>query len=225
MGIPPAGVLLPAEGEEPVEALAEGQGSGAVADAAFDEGGHTGLLFGPKGPDAVDGILHFDGSEWKREPIEIPPGSEADFEILAIDATGLGNAWALAAARRSAGPVGRPAGADVRPPKARSGSNAAERDAARRRRCAGQGIAGAAPIGGASQPLTVTADGVWIDLTATFDGVDRDVTVFYDIGDAAVTGSWCDAATSAAHGRWGSSSRARAATAASPGPEGNSAPA
>ncbi len=94
---PPVGILLPAEGGEPAESLAEDQGSGAVAVAAFDEGGAYRPPLRAQGPlKAVDGIVHFDGSEWKREPIEIPTGSEAHFEILAIDATGLGNAWALA---------------------------------------------------------------------------------------------------------------------------------
>lgn len=193
VGVPPAGVLRPAEGGAPAEALADDQGSGAIADAAFDEGGHTGLLFGPKGPGVVDGIVHFDGSEWKREPIEIPAGSEAHFEILAIDATGLGNAWALAEPvgglerstvllQRTSTPEGprwveRPL----------SGTPFAASDTP------AQGIAGVAPIPGASQPLSVTADGAWIDLTATIEGVSRDVTLFYDSGDAAVTGAWCDA--------------------------------
>ncbi len=121
-----------------------------------------------KGAPLADGIVHFDGSEWrKREPVEIPPGSETHFRILAIDATGLGNAWALAEADEDLGrsvvllertstagraALGRaPAGGDARSPS---------------RDIPGDGIAGAAPIGGAAQPLTVTADGAWIDLTA-----------------------------------------------------------
>ena len=58
----------------------------------------------------------------------------------------------------------------------------------------GDGIAGAGPIGGAAQPLTVTEDGAWIDLTAQIEGVSRDVTLFFDSGSDTVTGSWCDAA-------------------------------
>jgi hypothetical protein len=191
--VPPAGVLRPAEGGAPAEALAEDQGSGAIADAAFDEGGHTGLLFAPKGPDVVDGIVHYGGSEWKREPIEIPAGSETHFEILAIDATGLGNAWALAepvgGLERSTVLLERTSTPEgplwVERPLAGTPFAASDTPA--------QGIAGAAPIAGASQPLTVTADGAWIDLAATIEGVSRDVTLFYDIGDAAVTGAWCDA--------------------------------
>ncbi len=54
------------------------------------------------------------------------------------------------------------------------------------------GIAGLEPIGGAAQPLTVTSDGVWIDLTGTIGGIGQDITIYYGIGAGAVTGSWCD---------------------------------
>ena len=51
----------------------------------------------------------------------------------------------------------------------------------------------------------------------------RDVTLFYDSGADAVTGSWCDA-RALRRRRSASSSRARAATAASPGRAAGSAP-
>jgi hypothetical protein len=192
VGAPPADALRPVEGGAPAESLADDQGSGAVADAAFDEGGHTGLFFGPKGRGAVDGILHFNGSEWKREPIEVPVGSETHFEILAVDATGVANAWALAEAKdtfnrsvvllqRTVTPEG-----PLWVERPLDGTPFAASDTP------GQGIAGVAPVAGASQPLTVTSDGAWIDLAATIDGVGRDATLFYDFGDAAVTGVWCD---------------------------------
>jgi hypothetical protein len=193
---PPAGVLLPAAGEQPAESLGADQGSGAIALAAFDEAGRTGLLFGPQGRSAADGIVHFDGNEWtKREPIEIPLGSETHFRILAIDATGLGNAWALAEADPSLGRsvvllertltpdgplwVERPLGAT---PFAS-------------RETLDEGIAGVEPIPGASQPLTVTAGGAWIDFAAEIGGEDLDVTAFFDKGAGAVTGTWCDASS------------------------------
>jgi hypothetical protein len=191
---PPDGVLRPAEGEAPAESLVAEQGAGAVAIAAFDEGSQTGLLFGPQGRSVIDGIVHYDGDQWSREPIEVPLDSEGKLRILAIDATGLGNAWALAEpdgetssaslvllerTSTSEGPlwVERPL----------AGTPFAERDEP------AQQIAAAAPIGGSAQPLTVTADGAWIDLTATINGVERDVTLFFDSGADAVTGSWCDA--------------------------------
>jgi hypothetical protein len=190
---PPPTVLLPAEGEQPAEALADEGGLGAIAIAAFDEAGGTGLLFGPKGrasPD--DGIVHYDGTEWtSREPIQIPAGSEEELEIVAIDATGPANAWALAVAdedlKRSAVLLERTGTAEgwVERPLAGTPFAADETPA--------QEIAAVEPLPGASQPLTVTADGVWIDLVASIKGVERDVTLFYDIGKGEVTGSWCDA--------------------------------
>jgi hypothetical protein len=190
---PPPGVLLPAEGGAPAEALADDQGAGAIALAAFDEAGHTGLFFGPTGRSATDGIAHFDGQQWlPREPIEIPAGSETNFRILAIDATGAGNAWAIAAAKstlnRSVVLLERTStsGGPLWVERPLSGTPFAESDNP------GAEIAGAAALGGAAQPLTVTSDGVWIDLTATIAGVEHDATLFYDGGSDAVTGSWCD---------------------------------
>lgn len=193
LAAPPPGVLLPAEGEAPAEALAGDHGAGAVADAAFDEGGKTGLLFGPQGRSVADGIVHFDGAEWSREPVAIPAGSEAHFHLLAVAATGLGNAWAIAEADpalgRSVVLLERTATGEgplwVERPL--SGTPFAEREAP------AEEIADVAPIGGAAQPLTVTADGVWIDLSASIEGVDRDLTLFYDGGAGTVSGVWCDA--------------------------------
>ncbi|MGC1853321.1 MAG: hypothetical protein WA687_12865, partial [Solirubrobacterales bacterium] len=191
---PPPGVLLPAEGEAPAEDLAGDQGLGAIANAAFDEGGRTGLLFAPVGRSVADGMIHFDGQEWKpREPVEVPAGSESKFHILAIDATGLGNAWALAEA---ADTLGRSVlllertstpGGPLWVERPLAGTPFADADTP------AEEIADVAPIGGATQPLTVTSEGIWIDLTATIGGAPQDVTLFYDIGDAAVTGAWCDA--------------------------------
>jgi hypothetical protein len=190
---PPPDVLLPAEGGAPAESLAGDQGLGTIANAAFDEGGATGLFFAPVGRSVADAVIHFDGAAWKREPVEVPVGSESLFHILAIDATGSGNAWALAEAASS---LGRSAvllertstpGGPLWVERPLAGTPFADADTP------AEEIVGAAPVGGASQPLTVTADGAWIDLTAMIEGVGRDVTLFYDRGDAAVTGSWCDA--------------------------------
>ncbi len=191
---PPPEVLLPAEGEAPPEALAGDQGLGAVAIAAFDEAGATGLVFAPQNRSVADAIIHFDGNEWGREPVEVPVGSEASFHVRAIDATGLGNAWAIAEAddalgrslvllERTSTPEG-PLWVD----SPLAGTPFASSDSP------GDGILGAAPIGGGAQPLTVTEDGAWLDLAAQIEGVGRDVTLFFDRGSASVTGSWCDAA-------------------------------
>ncbi|HEX3239465.1 MAG TPA: hypothetical protein VHR18_04945 [Solirubrobacterales bacterium] len=190
---PPATVLFPAEGERPAESLAGELGAGQIADAAFDEDGHTGLLFAPIGRSAADGVIHYDGTEWSREEVKVPAGMEDSFHIVAIDATGLANAWAIAEAdpaqgrsfvllQRTTTPDG-----PLWVERGLGSARFADRDTP------SLGIAGLAPIGGAAQPLTVTADGVWVDLTATIDGVSRDLTVYYAIAAGAVSGSWCDA--------------------------------
>lgn len=191
---PPPDVLLPAEGEAPAEALAGDQGLGSVAVAAFDEPGGTGLFFGPQGRSVAGGIVHFDGGEWHREPIEPPPALSGSLHVRAIDATGLGNAWAIAETddaglNRSLVLLERtstPEGARW-VERTLAGTPFREADAP------ADGIADAAPIGGAAQPLTVTEDGAWIDLAATIEGLARDVTLFYEFGSGSVTGSWCDA--------------------------------
>ncbi len=94
----------------------------------------------PRGARAEQAVIHWDGSSWSREPVQIPAGSETDFRILAIDATGLGNAWAIAAADPALGGPSSSCSAP-RPAKVRSGSSAASarpssptRDAGRRHR-------------------------------------------------------------------------------------------
>ncbi len=200
---PPATVLLPAEGERPAEALAGESGSGQIANAAFDEGGRTGLFFAPIGRSVADGVIHYDGSQWTREPVVVPLGSEAELHILAIDATGLANAWAIAEADES---LGRslvllqrtitPGGPEwVERPLA--GTPFADRENP------GAGTAAVAPIGAAAQPLTVTSEGIWLDLAATIAGAGRDVSLYYDIAKGNVTGAWCAVATLCPQGELG----------------------
>lgn len=191
---PTAEVLLPAEGEAPPEALADEGGSGAVADAAFDvAGGRTGLMFGPQGRKVAAAIVVYDGTEWRRETIYLPTGLTGSFHVRAVAATGLGNAWAIAETddvglNRSVVLLERTSTPDgplwVERPLAGTPFREADDPA--------DGIADAAPVPGAAQPLTVTQDGAWIDLTAQIDGIERDVSLYYDIGAEAVTGSWCD---------------------------------
>jgi hypothetical protein len=191
---PPPGVLLAAEGEAPAEELAAEEGAGAIADAAFDESGHTGLFFAPKGRSSEQAVIHWDGVAWNREPIAVPAGTEAKFHVLAIGATGGANAWAIAEAAEALGRsfvllqrVSNGGGAEW-VERGLGAARFADRDTP------AEGIEGLAPIGGAAQPLTVTQDGVWVDLGGTIEGVKRDLTIFYDSGVGAVTGSWCDAA-------------------------------
>ncbi len=194
---PPATVLRPAEGGAPAEALAGELGAGQIANAAFDDAGaRTSLFFAPVGRSVADRIVRFDGpsSEWRYEPVKVPLGSEARFHVLSIDATGPGNAWAIAEAADSLGRSFVLLERTLTPEgplwveRGLGAAKFADRDTP------ALGISGLAPIGGAAQPLTVSADGVWVDLAGTVGGAPLDITVFYDIGTGAVTGSWCDVA-------------------------------
>jgi hypothetical protein len=197
---PPPEALLPVEGERPAESLAGDGGAGAIAIAAFDAAGSTNLLFGPQGRSLVDGIVHYDGSAWKREPICLGPSptpctppAGTQLRIVAIDATGPVNAWALAVADQ---PVGRSAillERELTPQGALWRERSLGATPFADRETPAEEIAGVEPIGGAAQPLTVTADGSWIDFTAEIGGLDLDVSAFYDRGIGAVTREWCDA--------------------------------
>jgi hypothetical protein len=191
---PPPGILLPAEGEAPAEALAAEQGGGAVAVAAFDAAdGRTGLIFGPQGRKVAAAMVVYDGAGWQRETIALPPGLTGSFHVRAVAATGLGNAWAIAETddatlNRSVVLLERTVTSEgglwVERPLLETKLREAESPA--------DGIAGAAPVPGAAQPLTVTQDGVWIDLTATVNGVERDATLYYDASADVVARDWCD---------------------------------
>ena len=133
-------VLMPADVSQPAETLADDHGSGNVAVAAIDEGPHTGLFFGPQGRSVADAIVHFDGSGWTREPICLGAtptpcvAPTVHFRILAIDATGLGNVWAIAEADSSLNRSVCSARAYRHPGRARLGGAPAGRDPVRRSR-------------------------------------------------------------------------------------------
>lgn len=185
---PDSTVLMAAEGE----VLASDNGAGEIADAAFDEAGRTGLFFAAKGRSVEEAVIHWDGQTWTREPIKVPADTGGSFHIRAIGATGAANAWAIAEVDPTQGSsfvlLERVASG---PPEWVERGIAAAKFAARD--TPGEGIEGLAPIGGAARPLTVTQDGLWIDLTATIGGFPQDLTIFYGIAAGAVTGSWCDA--------------------------------
>ncbi|MDQ3644901.1 MAG: hypothetical protein M3356_05260, partial [Actinomycetota bacterium] len=192
---PPDSVLLPAGDGRPAEVLAEGSGAGAVAVAAVDEAAGTGLFVAPMGRVVEDAILHYDGQDWTREPVEVPAGSEADFGIVALDASDAGNAWALArtdpALGRGITLFERTTGQGGPRWVQRSLGSSVFAD----RASPGQGVTEVGPLGGGSQPLTVTSDGIWIDGTLTSAAVAREFTIYFDPdGTGAVTGSWCDVA-------------------------------
>ncbi|HTE59138.1 MAG TPA: hypothetical protein VK631_02235, partial [Solirubrobacteraceae bacterium] len=171
-------------------------GQGSVT--AVDDGGHTGLLVVPIRRETrtdtlsgtVDGILRWDGSAWSRERIEPLPGAPpAVFRPVAVDATGLDNAWMLAHATGRGVVLYRRAVRDGEPlwehvPLAGHPFTQAAVQA--------QGIAAVTPNRYPADGLTVTADGVWVDATFDHGGERRFATLRVDRGSATVAATWCD---------------------------------
>ena len=187
---PPPGVVDAGAGE----AIARDQGAGPIALAAYDTPDRTGLFLPVVGGAVERAIAHWDGTAWSREPIDVPAGSSASFRVVALGATAAGNAYLLAETdpalgdgivllARGDGPGGpswepRPLGA----PLFAAASTPAS------------GVQSLGPLDGeAQQPLTVTANGVWIDGTMALDGGDEsDFSLYWSIAGQHVTGSWCD---------------------------------
>ncbi len=213
--------------QEPSEAppLKEGEllfgSSRAPLIAALDEGaGKAGALVVPVGESSQaleNSVLHWDGTHWTRETIEVPAASSEEFHVLGIGAASPTNAWLLAQLSSSKYPAGSVAlfrrvrkesvGTWVWEPVALSPG--APDNEAHPLTVPVTSVGGAPPtepftaVGTGSPPkiesqaLTVTGEGVWID------GQRADVhtvkpastTIFFKPeGEAAagqVTASWC----------------------------------
>ncbi|HET6997570.1 MAG TPA: hypothetical protein VFI03_03190 [Solirubrobacterales bacterium] len=192
--------------------------------AAVDEaGGGTGVFVVPSpGAGTNASVLHYDGSDWARERIclmSVPPdckGLTGGFNVLAIDAAGPGDdAWLLARQtnlqerggrvvllRREAEsgewreqPLGGAPGTFLSKEESKPAPGVVVRTTPRER----------------GQSLTVTSEGIWFDATVCVGasagekngnlcsgGTKSDATFYYDADEAAITGSWCDLAGSAA---------------------------
>lgn len=199
------------------ESLFSGEGTDGVLLSPVEEpGGGTGAFDVPaaQSPARQEAVLAFDGSGWAREPICVgfepgpectrPPGA---FHVLAIDASGIENAWLLA--KRAAPEEG------IELFQREVGGGPEGQTVWRQRQLGGPGSLGslfaqAAPefpqpspeppltvevaARTAGQPLTVTPDGVWVDAGLGVGGEHADATVYYDVAEAKVTASWCDVA-------------------------------
>ncbi|HEU0251353.1 MAG TPA: hypothetical protein VFR48_11585, partial [Solirubrobacteraceae bacterium] len=195
----PAGVLLAAGegGEANAETLAEKEGTGAVADAAVENGAHTEAYFGALGRAHDLGVVRWDGEHWTREQVEPPAGYNGDFTIVAIAGSSPQNLWLLGETEPTSG-LGvvlfkrTEVGAGEfrwKPVSLGSALFAASETPA-------QGVSALGPLTGSAQSLTVTEKGVWIDgnMQAPGGGEDGyDFTIYYDIGESKITGNWCDA--------------------------------
>ena len=202
---PPAGALLAAgEGGDPQAEgplpETEANGSGAVADAAIEDPaqpGHTEVFFGALGrTQDTEVIVHWNGTTWSREQVELPKGYEGSFTILALDGTSPENMWMLGQASSQSGlgivlfkRTEKAGEAKWQPVELGSALFSASATPA-------QDVSGVGPLSGQAQPLTASDQGVWIDgdLQAPGGGADGyDFTLYYDIAQAKVTASWCDA--------------------------------
>jgi hypothetical protein len=147
-----------------VAALGEG-GSKAGALVVPVTGGGSGM--------EEDGVLHWDGSGWTREQIEVPEASKEhkDFRVLAIGASSPDNAWLLGQLSQQSDPGGvalfrrhlesgeAPTWQPVAPgpPPAEPG----DRLSAEGQDFTVAGIG--SPPTATAQILTVTDEGVWVD--------------------------------------------------------------
>jgi hypothetical protein len=198
---PPAGVLLAAgEGGDPnAEVLAEAGGSGSVTDAAVEDSAHPGhaeAFFGALGRIQDTAVIHWNGTQWSRERVELPEGYKGSFTILALAGTSSQNMWMLGQANQAGGlgimlfkRTEKAGEAKWQPVELGSALFSAGATPA-------QNVSGVAPLSGQAQPLAASDRGVWIDgdLQAPGGGTDGyDFTLYYDIAEGKVTASWCDA--------------------------------
>ena len=234
---PPEGpdLLAPGESVPPDPPPAEEPTPYAVVD---EDSGSAGLLIapyaeGPPTPGGVgSGVLHFDGDEWSREPIEAPEGERVRTLAIACaptaerpNAVSAENCWMLAAfgeerrlvlLRRATEGDADEAGAVWVPVEIQGGllgSVDGELPA-------GVGSVVLAALGPGAQMLTATSQGVWVDMQAAIDGGEpRSATeLVVPEGDGArVAGSWCRPSGPGCAGE--PAPRSRPPTAALPGPE------
>lgn len=169
--------------------------------ASEEPGGVTGAFAVPEkeGEEPQNVVLHYDGSEWRQEEICLGTACTkplSTFSVIAIDATGPGNAW-LVGERGSAEDglevftreEGKWRQQQLGPP----GSLGARFD--ERTPVPGTTVMPGRPN---AEPLTVTANGVWIDARVKLGSESFDVTVYLDEAEGApgfgeLTASWCDA--------------------------------
>lgn len=160
--------------------------------AALEEpGGKAGVLVAPSAAGAQEAVLHWDGSAWARETIEVASAA-THFEVLAIGASSPENAWLLG---RSGGAEGtlslfrRHAGGASpvwRPVATRAGGEPG----------AAIEIAGEPldePGRDQAQLLTVTSSGVWLD--ARMHAARAPTTLYFapegEADAGTFTGVWC----------------------------------
>jgi hypothetical protein len=173
--------------------------------APLDEtSGNAGALIVPVGGLVEGAVLHWDGSAWTSEAIEIPAASSSEFHVVAIGAASPGNTWlvgqlssgGLALFRRHLG-----SGAEASSWRAVAPAPGFEPGEPLTVPVEGEAakpfaIAGAPSV--VTQVLTVTSEGVWID--GEREDTRGSTTMFFrpqgETGVSALT-SWCPPSTGA----------------------------
>jgi hypothetical protein len=186
------------EGLAPGEALFAINGPPLLA-ALREPGGSGGALVVPFASGAQSAVLHWDGTSWTREAIEVPAPGAGQFEVLAIGAASRDDAWLLGRAGGAEGtlslfrlhtggatPVWRPVatrpGGEAGAPLEAAGETLDE------------------PGRDQAQLLTVTSAGVWVD--ARLHTAKAPVTLYFaaegEADSGSFTGLWCEIPASSA---------------------------
>jgi hypothetical protein len=192
----PHGVPAPEALLTPGEAFVGASGAGRLLTVGEAAGGRTGAFVVPGNQPIV---LAYDGEEWSSE--EICAAAEAQpcappVSTVAIEANG-GEAWLLG---REAAPG---EGIELFRRETVGGTPVWRQRPLGAPGSLGGRFAEAEPLGvpvaarEEGQPLTVGSSGIWVDAVLGEGPEATDATIFYDIGQAKVTGSWCDLTTPA----------------------------
>jgi hypothetical protein len=202
----PGPPLAPAAGSRAAESLIA---SNRAPTAVFDAGPRAAVFAGALGPAVENAVLHWDGTTWSREPVCVQDASQApplpappacapgetltepvsQLRLLAMSSAGPADTWLLAQP-----PTGSARGVLL---FRRTTAGGAPRWAVRE---VPGGFSNREPGGGvtnltanataAADPLTATADGVWIDGAFEWQGARRNFTLF--LADGGGFTSWCN---------------------------------
>jgi len=196
---PPTGVLPEAgEGADPAAGtLVEDEGAATVADAAVESSGHTEAYFAALGRKQDTSIARWTGTQWLREPVELPGGYTGSFTVVALAGTSAQNLWLLAQASAESG-LGVMLFKRVVNGSGEGHWQEVELGSTLFAQAAtpAQDISDVSTLRAPAQSLTVSDQGVWIDgnMQAPGGGSDGyDFTLYYDIAQGKATASWCDA--------------------------------
>jgi hypothetical protein len=176
--------------------------------AALEEsGGKAGALVVPIKKGVQQWVLHWNGTDWTREEIEVPKSSKEGFEVLAIAASSPENAWLIARLSAPEYPAGSIAlfkrqaqgsgeAPTWQPVALKTGGEPGEPISVEVN--GGSQVPFIVPVEDKSQLLTVTSEGIWIDGERSDAHVSA--TIFLrpeGSGEAHAVAAWCAIPTGA----------------------------